>query len=184
MKKIFINDLDTEKRNDLIKKNTKLINMLKEDLYEVNLYMQQYDTELMLGKDYHQYLQYHDDYNSFYFTITNWRKFITNVEKSWLSNDTIDTYDYIMSKLDDLDALCYYDEEYYKLDEELEEKCKIILDDLEDLLHSYEEYPNEDDAIQYADDMEQLNEYYIEEHEDGFCDGVIRKDIAYTETFI
>lgn len=37
---------------------------------------------------------------------------------------------------------------------------------------------------EYLVEMEQLNEYYIEIREDGTTDGVIRKDIAYTETYI
>ena len=43
---------------------------------------------------------------------------------------------------------------------------------------------NEDDASRYADEMDQLDVYYIEENEDGSTDGVIRQDIAFTECYI
>lgn len=184
MKKIFINDLDTEKRNELIKKNDKLIKQLQEYLYEEQMFWQLDTTENCLGKDYHKYLEYHDHYSSFYFTIKDWRKFIDNVGSDYLTDKGLEIYKEIIEESKKLDELEEYSDTYYELEEKLEKKCKIILDDLEELLHSYEEYPNEDDAIQYADEMEQLEGYYIEEYEDGFCDGVIRKDIAYTETFI
>ena len=67
---------------------------------------------------------------------------------------------------------------------ELETETKKVLEDVENYLHEFEEYPSEDDAIQYADEMERLENYYIEEREDGTSDNVIRLDIAYTETFI
>ena len=41
-----------------------------------------------------------------------------------------------------------------------------------------------EDAIQYAYEMDQLDDYYIEVQDDGFTDNVIRLDVAYTETFI
>ena len=77
-----------------------------------------------------------------------------------------------------------YSNNYYNLDEWLFKQTEKVLKDIEDYLHSYEEYPEEDEAIQYADEMDQLNDYYIEEREDGTSDNVIRLDIAYTDCFI
>jgi hypothetical protein len=77
-----------------------------------------------------------------------------------------------------------YSEQYDNLDARLEKEIKKVLKDIEDYLHGYEDYPSEDEAILYADEMVQLESYYIEEQEDGITDGVIRQDIAYTETFI
>ena len=40
MKKIYINELETERRNELIKKNSKLIELLQRDLYDNNMDLQ------------------------------------------------------------------------------------------------------------------------------------------------
>ena len=184
MKKIYINNLDTEKRNYIIKLNKKLLDQLQEDLYDVQMDQQLDCFECMLDKKGRDALEYHDHYSSFYYTIKNWRNFIDGLDKDYLSTEALDVYDKIINKIKELDEMDPYSDEYYNLDAELEEECKKILKDVEDLLHSYEDYPSEDDAIQYADEMERLNDYYIEEREDGTSDNVIRLDIAYTECFI
>lgn len=53
MKKIFINELETEERNKLIKNNKKLIEILQSDLYECNMFMQEEDgtTDGVIRKD-------------------------------------------------------------------------------------------------------------------------------------
>ena len=184
MKKIYINTLDTEKRNYLIKLNKKLMNQLVEELYDVQMEQQRDMLDYALTEDAQRAINYHDDYSSFYYTLNNWRRFIDGVDKDYLSADALDIYASIQEKIKKLDEMDEYSEEYYNLDAEIEEDVKKILKDIEDLLHSYEDYPDEDDAIEYADEMERLEDYYIEEREDGTSDNVIRLDIAYTETFI
>ena len=51
MKKIYIKDLETEKRNYLIKLNSKLIKKLQEDLYEVQMDQQSDDFNYMLDEE-------------------------------------------------------------------------------------------------------------------------------------
>lgn len=184
MKKIFLNEMETERRNELIKNNKKLIERLQNDLYNTNMERQGIDAEYILGKNWHNYIEYHDNYNSFFLTVKDWRKLIDNIDINYLSDESIKLYHEIIENITIMEKEDTDSEKYHELDEKNEEKTKIILKDVEDLLHDYEEYPEEDDAIQYADEMEQLNEYYVEEHEDGFCDGVIRCDVSYTETFI
>lgn len=184
MKKIFINELETERRNNLIIKNEKLLNILCEDFIDM-LGRQQEEAECcIMNKDALNAIEYHDHYNSFFYTLKDWEKFYDNIDYSYLSDDASARHDKIRKNVEKMDALPEYNDEYYKLDEECEELAKEILKEIEDYLHTYEEYPSEDDAIQYADEMEQLEEYYIEEREDGTTDGVIRKDVAYTECYI
>ena len=45
MKKIYINELETEKRNELIKNNSKLIQQLQNDLYNNNMTLQYIESE-------------------------------------------------------------------------------------------------------------------------------------------
>lgn len=184
MKKIFINELETDKRNELIKKNSKLMQRLGEYLHEDQLFQQGEAFDLIMNKEAQKAIQYHDNYNSFYYTLENWRKFIINIDKDYLSSDAEKIYNHIMEKIETLDNMDPYSENYYNLDEHLEEETKKVLEDVEDYLHSFEEYPDEDDAIQYADEMDQLENYYIEQHDDGTTDNVIRLDIAFTETYI
>lgn len=184
MKKILINNLPEEKRNYLIKLNSKLMNQLQDDLYDVQMDQQLDAFNCALDKEAQKAIEYHDHYSSFYYTIKDWRKFINGVDKDYLSPEGLDVYNSIIKKMNELDAIYPYSDRYYDLDAELEEESKKVLKDVEDLLHSYEDYPSEDDAIQYADEMERLNDYYIEEREDGTSDNVICLDVSYTETFI
>ena len=183
MKKIFINELETEKRNELIKRNQKLIDKLQADLYESNMDMQYIDSKNIMNDEALRSIEYHDNYNSFFYTLENWRKFIVNIDADYL-NETKKIYNYIMEKLETLDNMDPYGEQYDNLEAHLEEETKKVLKEIEDYLHGYEKYPSEDEAIQYADEMNWLEDYYIEERDDGTTDGVIRQDIAYTETFI
>lgn len=183
MKKIFINDLETEKRNELIKKNKKLLYLLYDDFREMLSFQQEEASYLTMGKNWHNYIEYHDHYTSFFLTVKNWRDFIDNVDPCYLSNDAVKVYNNIKNNITrTADAIL--NDDYDKIIEEIEKDCNIILKDIEDYLKNFDELPDDDDVIQYADEMEQLNEYYIEEHDNGFCDGVIRRDVSYTETFI
>lgn len=184
MKKIFLNEMETERRNELIKKNEKLLYLLRDDFMNMLSYQQEDVSYYAMGKDWHRYIESHDHYDSFFLTLKDWRTFINNIESDYLNTDALKLYNEIIKN--DIALLEKYedDDKRDEIEETIEQKAKIILKDIENLLHEYEETPEDDDVIQYADEMEQLNEYYIEEHEDGFCDGVIRRDISYTETFI
>lgn len=184
MKKVYLNEMDQEKRDKLIKKNSKLMNQLQSDLYEAQMDWQYYDADAIMNKEAQKAIEYHDNYSSFFYTLTDWRKFIVNIDSGYLSDDAKKIYDHIMKKLETLDNMEYYSDNYYNLEEHLEKETEKVLDDVEGYLHSYEKYPEEDDAIQYADEMDQLEGYYIEEREDGSSDGVIRKDVSYTECYI
>lgn len=185
MKKLYLTEMETEKRNELIKKkNNKLITQLQNDLYASQMDQQSDAFDCIINKEGEKAIQYHDSYNSFFYTLKDWRKFITNIDADYLTEEGRKTYDEIQKTIEELDNMNPYSDEFYNLDAELEEKTKDVLQDIETYLHEYEQYPDEDDAIQYADEMEQLNDYYIEEHDDGTTDGVIRLDVSYTETFI
>lgn len=184
MKKIFINELEENKRNELIKKNNKLIDQLQDDLYESNMEMQYIDSKNIMDDDALRAIEYHDNYNSFFYTLRDWRKFITHIDTVYLSEEAQKIADIIYKKIDILDTMDPYSDNYERLDDWLEKQTKKVLKDIEDYLHTYEDYPSEDDAIEYADEMDRLEDYYIEEREDGTSDGVIRKDVSYTECYI
>lgn len=184
MKKLYLTEMETERRNELIKNNKKLIEKLQNYLYDDNMELLEIDTRYILGKNWKEYIECHDNYTSFFLTVKDWRKFYQNIDYGYLSDEASKKADKITANINKMDSLEYYNDDYYKIDEECEELAKEILQEIEDILHTYEEYPDEDNAIQYADETGQLEEYYIEVREDGTSDNVIRKDIAYTETYI
>lgn len=184
MKKLFLTDIDTEKRNELIKKNSKLTDRLQADLYESNMELQYIDSKNIMDDEARRAIEYHDYYSSFFYTLKDWRKFIINIDADYLTTEAHEIYEKICNKIDTLDSMNPYCENYGLLDQWLFNNTEIVLKDIENYLHKYEEYPDIDDAIQYADEMDQLNDYYIEIRDDETSDNVIRRDIAYTETFI
>lgn len=184
MKKVYINELETEERNKLIKNNIKLIGMLQSDLCECNMFAQEEEAREMFGADYHSYIDIKNHYSSFYLLLKDWRGFMDNLDSGYLSPEAIALYNKIKKYIEKLDSMDEDDTKYETLYNIIELECIDLLKECEKQLHQYEDYPAEDDAIRYADEMEQLEDYYIEEREDGTTDGVIRKDIAYTECYI
>ena len=184
MKKIYLIDLEKEKRDYLIKLNTKLMEKLQNELYENNMELQYIDSRNILNDEALNAIDYHDNYNSFYYTLNNWRKFIINIDKDYLSEEAQKNYNIIINKINVFDSMDYHSENYERLENYLEKLTEKVLEDIETLLHSYEEYPSIDDAILYAEEMERLTDYYIEQNEDGTSDNVIRLDVAFTETYI
>lgn len=185
MKKLFINELEEEKRNEIIKKNQKLENRLLQDLYEYNMFLQEEEGREMFGKDSYKYIDIKDHYSSFYLVLKNWNEFIENLNIDYIYNDdAIKLYNEIIKDRDTLYNIDTYSDNFNDLDEKIEEKTKKLLQYCEKQLHEYENIGNIDDAIEYADEMDQLNDYYIEVRDDGTSDNVIRLDVAFTETFI
>lgn len=184
MKKIFINELETEERNKLIKNNKKLIEILQNDLYECNMFIQEEEWREMFGADSHRYIDIRNHYSSFYLVLKDWRGFMDNLDSSYLSPEAITLYNKIKKYIEKLDSMDENDTKYETLYNIIELECIDLLKECEKQLHQFEDYPAEDDAIRYADEMERLEEYYIEKREDGTTDGVIRKDIAFTECYI
>lgn len=184
MKKIYLVDLETEKRDYLIKFNKKLAEKLQNELYENNMELQYIESRNILNDEALKAINYHDNYNSFYYTLNNWRKFIINIDKDYLSPEAQKNYNIIINKINVFDNMDYYSKNYERLENYLEKLTEKVLEDIESLLHSYEEYPSIEDAILYAEEMEHLNDYYIEQREDGTSDNVIRLDIAFTETYL
>lgn len=184
MKKLYLKDMENDRRDYLIKLNTKLINQLLEYLYEDQMFQQSETFSFILGKDWHKWLDYRDHYQTFYLILKDYRKFLVNLDADYLTPEARNLYDKTIIKLDTLDTLDPYSENYDRLEAWIEKNSEMILKDAEEYLHGFEEYPSEDDAIRYADEMEQLEEYYVEVWEDGGSDNVIRKDIKYTECYI
>lgn len=159
MKKVYFKDLDTKTKIDIVLNNVQLDQKANEYFYEEQMFRQQEDGELMLGKDWYKYIEFHNNYNSFFLTLINWQKFIDNLDPDYLCQDGIDLYNEIIKLKKEYENIaCDTIEEenrYNELEEKLENKCKDLLEICEDQLHEYENYNIED----YKDFLENEFEY-------------------------
>lgn len=162
MKKYF-KDMETKEKVDIILNNSELREIVENGYYEDNMYWQQEESELMLGKNWHHYIEYRDSYNTFYLRLIKWYDFIECLDKDYLCQDGIDLYNEII----ELKKLYENEEDmdkYAELEETLESKCIDLLEICEKQLHEYEEY-NEEDMKEWVifnlEDNKMFEDYYI-----------------------
>lgn len=185
MKKVFLKDLEHDRLLELLQKNDKLLCERAELIMEFNFEEQSLMSNYVLGKEWHKYIEYRDNYNSFYLVLKDYRKFLCNLDKDYLKSENIELYNTLIKKLDVLDNMDCYSENFDRLEEWLEEKSKILLEDVEKYLQGYEEYPSIEDVLEDLIDNEFFDrDYYIlVDEETGKSDDIIRLDISYTQTF-
>ena len=185
MKKYF-NKLNQEEIRKVLEKNEKLFDELSQHLYEDKMYWQKEDSENMLGKNWHKYIDYYDNYSSFYLSLKNWEMFINNLDRDYLTTEGTELYDYIMNKKNILDNMEWGTDNYYNLEEHLEKKSHELLDICESMLHEYENYPDFEECYNYLlgttyDDT--LENCYIIIDDKGSTDYILYEDIAYTKSY-
>lgn len=183
MKKYF-NELHQEEIRKVLEKNELLFNELSQYLYEDKMYWQEEDADNMFGKNWNRYINFKDNYNSFYLRIIDWEEFINNLDKDYLTQEGIDLYNYIQDKKEILNNMELYSENYYNLEEHLEEKSQELLDICEYMLHEYEKYPDFDECYNYiVDNLDLYEDCYINVDKKGNTDYILYQDIAYTKSF-
>lgn len=196
MKRKYLKDMTSEELEQILKCNSKFEDMISRDIYDMNMICQEEDTKNILGENVWKYIKSDNNYNNFCLTIKDYKQFINNLDKDYLSIDNQKKYDDCMglyTDITDLERIMYNydlsDDEYNEKDKELDEKtekfeklCDSLLSDVEDYLHSYEEYPNDDEIRQYVEEYYwESDEYYIEIREDNTTDNVLRRD--FTECY-
>lgn len=183
MKKYF-NELNQEEIRKVLEKNEQLFDELSQYLYEDKMYCQENQSDYMFGKNWGSYIYFEDCYSSFYLRIKDWKEFINNLDKDYLTQEGIDLYNYIQDKKEILNNMELYSENYYNLEEHLEKKSQELLDICENMLHSYENYPNFEEVYDYILDNFYLYENcYIKVDKKGNTDYILYKDIAYTKSY-
>jgi hypothetical protein len=165
MKKYF-KDLDTDKKLEIILNNNDLNELVSQDYYEYNMQMQEEEGELMFGKDSHKYIEIRGNYDSFYLRLLNWQKFIENLDKDYLCSKGIDLYNNIIELKKEYESIDISEEEerFDILEEELEAKCRELLEICENQLHEYEQY-NEEDLKEFVrfnlEENDLFSDFYI-----------------------
>lgn len=165
--KEFLKDMDFERAFEIVKKNKQLENELYERCYEVAMWQQSEEFELVLGKEWRDYVDYNDSYSSFYLRLNDSVKLIKNID-----GDYLDEYDKrllvkgveLVNKWDDMTW------EEQDEDEETEEQIDKIacelLEHIESMLHEYENISDEffrDEVANWLEDCE----HYIKDGEDS-----------------
>ena len=165
MKK-FIKDMDQKEIEKCLQVNNEFYNLVYNDLYENDMDCQYEEGKLLFGENCHKYIEIHNHYSSFFLTLINWYEFIENLDKDYLCQNGIDLYNEIIKLKKEYENIsCETEEEenrYNELEEELENKCKDLLEICEDQLHEYEkgDYSMED-MIDYVMNSWGYEDFYI-----------------------
>ena len=183
MKKYF-NELNQEEIRKVLEKNETLFDELSQQLYEDKMYCQEKEGNSIFGNNWYKYIDYNDNYSSFYLRLKDWEEFIDNLDKDYIPQEGIDLYNYIQNKKAVLNNMELGTDNYYNLEEHLEKKSQELLDICENMLHSYENYPNFEEVYDYTLDNFYLYENcYINVDKKGNTDYILYQDIKYTKSF-
>jgi len=165
MKKIFLKNMETEALKKLIANNEDFLDIFREQLQNDWGEMQEEESSLMLGTKWTKWIDIKDHYNSFYLILKDWRMFIDNLDKDYLSPEGIAQYEKIITLKNNFDEL--NEEEQEEQEEIIENECKKLLSICENILHEYEETPKDYDVINYIIDTDQLmfTDYYTFEND-------------------
>lgn len=187
--KQYLKDMEIEKQVDILFNNEDIRNVLAERYYEDLMWQQQEEGELMLGKDYHKYIDIEDNYNSFFFRLRDRDKFLDNLDKDYLTQEGIDLYDETYKLYEEYNNMSMYDdadeeqeERYNGLDLKLDDNCEKLLDICENILHGYENYTDEDLKWFINDEIE-FNHYGKELYILGDDTSKVYEDVSYTRTY-
>lgn len=180
MKKIYLKDLTYNKLKKLCLQNQDFINFYGRRVYEDNMECQERTGKAMFGEKQFEYIDIKDNYNSFYLVLKNWRKFIENIDKDYLSEKALILYNYIINKKEVLDNMCCYSNRFDDLEYHLEKKCEELLELCEKELHEYEKYPSDEEVF---DSIYNYDWYLEEKYYTDSDRKKIYNDISYTKIY-
>lgn len=135
--KRYLKDMETKEQVEIIMNIEELKCEEADDYYEQLMQQQCDEADLMLGEKWSNYIEYRDNYNSFFLILRDWYKFIDNLDSDYLCSKGIDLYKEIIPLKDKYDNVEMYSDEYYDLENRLEEKCKDLLKLCEKQLQEY-----------------------------------------------
>lgn len=183
MKKYF-KDLNQEEIRKVLEKNELLFDELSQHIYEDKMYCQEKEADHMFGEKWGSYIYFGDHYSSFYLRIKDWKEFINNLDKDYLTQEGIDLYNYIQDKKEIFNNMELYSENYYNLDDHLYKKSQELLEICENILHDYERYPDFDECYDYiVNNLDLYEDCYIKIDKKGKTDHILYKDISYTKSY-
>ena len=173
----MLKDIEAEELKEILFKNEKMIEKLTSFIIGDKMDQQEEYSNLLFGVDWYRYIEYKDNYNSFFLRLKNWEKFIENLGVDYLNEKGTKKHAEILK-----DIKKYEDEEdedkkaeFYGI---IENECENLLEICENMLHEFEEYPTNDEILEYFIYNEiDFVDYYVNEA------NIICLDVAYTEYF-
>ena len=159
--------METIKNLESLKKAMELSSRF-ENLVNNRLYDDLMDQQYWFGNDADiDGLRYHDNYQSFFFTISDRDKFIRSMESSPYYYSDLPETKKAAAALDRLDAMEYENKNYDRLDEWLDQQAVKLLHIYENDLHAYEN-PDQfmiDETLENMLDNNVFENYYIDGQE-------------------
>ena len=187
--KRYLKDMEIEKQVDILFNNEDIRNVLAERYYEDLMLQQQEEGELILGEHWSKYIDFHDNYNSFFLTLKNRNEFLDNLDKNYLTQEGIDLYDETYKLYEEYNNMSMYDdadeeqeERYNGLDIKLDDNCEKLLQICENCLHGYEDYTDED-LKEFIYNEIKFNHYGEELYILGNDTSKVYEDVSYTRTY-
>lgn len=126
--------------------NQKLFDEIYERVYKDFMFMQEMDAKDANIKG----LEIHDHYDTFYFTIRDRDAFLESaIDNDYLvTKDNINLHKELRKALNRFYSMEYSNKQYDNLDSWLDMKAEELMEDWENILHSYEDV-TEEDVIDY-----------------------------------
>lgn len=163
--KIYIEELNDEELKKVYVNNEKFSRMIFAECYEMNMEQQEELSEEFFGKKFHEYLDVHDHYSSFYLRIKDTNKFFENLNLNnscYLSEEDSKKYIELYEQVKKYYSCLERSDDKNNFYEELIEKaCKEILNILEKELHELENINDEDIIEYFIDNKDAYNNFYI-----------------------
>ena len=175
MKK-YLKDMNKEELKKVFDNSTKIQEEQYNLVWQDNMDWQQEYFEIFFGKNWHEYIEMKDNYNSFYLRLKSAYKFFINLDKDvtdYLNIENAQIFKNIYKKANkyyiNIDKRCNYgSDKYYENIEKLEEECGKLLEILENELHLLENINDDEVFESFCDDVYENNIYddlYIENND-------------------
>ena len=158
--KTYLKDMKAGEAWELVHNNSDYMAELYEDMAQDRGEQQSEEAGLILGSDWHKYIDYHDNYNSFYLRVKDPAEMIRNIDKDYLTEAQAERYEKAKSLLDKYEN----EEDPEKLDswyDQLEIQAKGLLADIEESLHEYENITDDDIKEEFIINLEDNEDYTI-----------------------
>lgn len=165
MKK-YVKDMTKEELKEIFKNVESIRNQMWDWKFEENMDWQQENANILFGKEWHNYINYHDYYSSFFLRIKDATQFFENITESnadYLnvedSKKYLELYKQARKYYNLMEKVCNFGtDKYYENEEKLLETCEKILAILENELHLLENI-----------EQEELEDYFVFQVEENGC---------------
>lgn len=158
--KTYLKDMKEAEAWELVHNNSDYMAELYEEMAQDRGEQQSEEAGLILGSDWHKYIDYHDHYNSFYLRVKDPAEMIRNIDKDYLTEAQAERFEKAKSLLDKYEN----EEDPDKIDSwyyQLETQAKGLLADIEESLHEYENITDDDIKEEFIINLEDNEDYTI-----------------------